>query len=257
MSHYDTLGVNKDSTTSEIKKAYRKLASKHHPDKGGDTAKFQEIKEAYDILSNSEKRAQYDNPQQGFNGFSYNTQGPAFEESLRKFHEAQEQARKNRPVELVYNISLEDAYNGSSHSIRIGGRSVSINIPLGIDTGRSVKYSKLAPDNRDLVIHFRVDPHAIFERIGMDLITRVEVSYWDLLAGTTATVQTIGGTTLKVNVKPFTEFNTKLRLSGQGMKTENTKGDLYVIVTAKLPTTVSDDLLELIKLEQTKQTESK
>ena len=63
MSHYDTLGIAKTATPEEIKRAYRKLASQHHPDKGGDTAKFQQVEEAYRVLSDPQQRAQYDNPQ--------------------------------------------------------------------------------------------------------------------------------------------------------------------------------------------------
>ena len=62
MSHYDTLSITKSATPDEIKKAYRKLASKHHPDKGGDTATFQKIEEAYRVLSDPQQRQQYDNP---------------------------------------------------------------------------------------------------------------------------------------------------------------------------------------------------
>ena len=70
-NHYNTLGVDRNSSPDEIKKAYRKLASQHHPDKGGDTATFQNIQTAYDILSDPQKRQHYDNPQpQGFGGFS-------------------------------------------------------------------------------------------------------------------------------------------------------------------------------------------
>ena len=70
MDHYQTLGVAKNATPDEIKKAYRKLASQHHPDRGGDTARFQTIQAAYDTLSDPQKRAQYDNPPPQFNGFN-------------------------------------------------------------------------------------------------------------------------------------------------------------------------------------------
>ena len=87
-NHYETLGVSKSATPEEIKRAYRKLASQHHPDKGGDTAKFQQVEEAYRVLSDPAQRQQYDNPQpQGGFNFNFNNSGvpPEMQDIFRNF----------------------------------------------------------------------------------------------------------------------------------------------------------------------------
>jgi len=245
MTYYTTLNVNKDASPSDIKKAYRKLASKHHPDKGGDTAKFQEIQEAYDVLSDETKRKEYDNPHSQFH---FNQGGNEdIVDIMRKF---QEEQMRNQPVQLVITLTLEEAYSGTKRVIPMGNKHSTVEVPEGIEDASSIRYGGLGPDGRDLLVHYRISPHPIFKRVGNDLVIIKKVSIWDLLAGASTTVETIDNRKLKINIKEHTEPGTKMRLSKQGMKPH---GDMYVVLDAKMPDNIPEDLLQLIKAEQLKE----
>jgi DnaJ-class molecular chaperone len=128
MDHYQTLGVAKNATPDDIKKAYRKLASKHHPDKGGDTATFQKIEEAYRILSDPNQRQQYDNPMpQGFpggagpHGFHFNMNGMDLNDIFAQVFNQRGQTHQRQPqtfrTQVV--VTLDQAYNGGSQNLKL------------------------------------------------------------------------------------------------------------------------------------------
>ena len=135
MDHYQTLGVEKTATPDEIKKAYRKLASKHHPDKGGDTAMFQKVEEAYRVLSDPQQRQQYDNPQPQFNGFPggfhFNAGGGMDDIFNSIFGQMHRQHRPQNPsYKTVIFFTLEDSYNGNE-------QTVTLNTHTGQQIGRA------------------------------------------------------------------------------------------------------------------------
>jgi DnaJ-class molecular chaperone len=107
MDYYQTLGVDKTASHDDIKKAYRKLATKHHPDKGGDTATFQTITQAYDTLSDPAKKAQYDSPQHSFNTFTQGSEQELFEQFFR--HAQQFSRRKNRDINIRVNVNFKQS----------------------------------------------------------------------------------------------------------------------------------------------------
>ena len=128
MNYYETLGVSKNATPDEIKRAFRKLASQHHPDKGGDTQKFQEIQAAYDTLGDPEKKAAYDNPQPQFQQFGGMPSG--FEDIFNAFgggnpfgdmfgRRPQRQQPRNKTLNLQTGISLEDAFFGKDLTLSV------------------------------------------------------------------------------------------------------------------------------------------
>jgi DnaJ-class molecular chaperone len=125
--YYSTLGVGKNADADEIKKAYRKLAGKHHPDKGGDTATFQKIEEAYRILSDPNKRQQYDNPImqgnpfQGFpgGGFQFNMNGFNMDEMFGQMFRQHNQHHHQNTYRTSYWISLEQAYKGGEEMLKV------------------------------------------------------------------------------------------------------------------------------------------
>ena len=138
-NYYDVLGVNKTASQDDIKKAYRNLSKKYHPDRnGGDDSKFKEINEAYDTLGDETKRRQYDNhnPFSGFNGFGENRGG---------FSWSWNQHNNIRPtpqnIESHIEISLTEAYYGCKKSVRIGTKTINIDIPKGVTTGKTIVYS--------------------------------------------------------------------------------------------------------------------
>ena len=133
-NYYDILGVNKNATQDDIKKAYRNLSKKYHPDKnGGDDSKFKEINEAYDTLGDETKRSQYDNPNpfgSGFGGFP-----GGFTWSWNNMRQMPQN------IEVHVEISMTEAYYGCNRNIRIGSKSFNIDIPKGVTTGKVIVYS--------------------------------------------------------------------------------------------------------------------
>jgi curved DNA-binding protein len=255
MDHYAVLGVSKTATPDEIKKAYRKLASQHHPDKGGDTAKFQQIQEAYAVLSDPQKRTQYDNPQpQGFpGGFQWNVDGMDIHDIFNQmFGQGQQGPRNNRQVYRTrINVSLLDAYNGSTQTLKIQNevesKLVEINVPKGIMHGTQIRYDNLLP-NSSLLVQFNVLPDLKFERRQNDLVTNHVISVLDLIVGTEFNFQTIAGKTLLVKIKPKTQPYMHIRLPGQGMPIMNSGnyGDQLILLKPYIPDNISDDIIDSI-----------
>jgi len=254
--HYATLGVARTATADEIKRAFRKLASKNHPDKGGDTQKFQEIQAAYDVLGDAAKRSQYDNPQPQFSGFpggganfDFNT---IFDMFGARFQQPQPPRAQHSRMTLW--ITLQDvAYPGPrtvSIGTSTGTHNVQVNIPNGIEDGDNVKYDNLAPGGQDLVVTYRVHPNPRWQRNGATLITEVSASFWCLVAGGDVAVTDILGNHLALTVPPGTQPGTLLRARGRGVPDRaGTRGDLLVRLQATLPDSVSPELMAAIKQE--------
>lgn len=252
--YYQILGVPRGASQEEIKKAYRTLAMKHHPDRGGDAAKFKEIEEAYRHLSDPQKKQQYDNPNPfggGFGGFG----GSAFDindffsQAFGQHHRRQQTTQYRTTIW----VTLEQAYNGSEHQVQLGnGREVyKLNIPQGIADGQAVRYDNLIP-NSILVVDYRIHHHQYFRRKNNDLYCTAKVNVLELITGTVIKVQTIAGTTLDVTVKPQTQPGTTMRIPGWGMKdgaNNGHVGDQYVLIDTYIPDTISDTLLTAIKQE--------
>lgn len=266
--HYQTLGVDRNASPDDIKRAYRKLATQHHPDKGGDTAKFQEISAAYDILSNPEKKSQYDNPQPqwqnapgggGFpGGFHFHSGGvpPGFEDIFAQFGMfGQRQQPRNRTLNIQTNISLEDAFYGKDLVATIGlpsGREqmVEIKIPAGSHDGLVLRLSGMGDDSvpnaprGDIHLTISVLEHPIFQRHGDDLHRKLEISCIDAMLGVTTQVDTIDGKTLDVTIRPGTQHGQMLSAAGYGMPKLNDnrfKGRLLMPVSIKIPTFLTEE----------------
>ena len=169
--HYQTLGIAKTATPDEIKKAYRKLASKHHPDKGGDTSTFQQIEEAYRILSDPQQRQQYDNPSpfQDFGqgapgGFSFHTGGGGFDDMFAQFfRQTQQQQRPQQQLfRTTINVTLEQVYNGGEQVLRLQTHNnihhVKVDIPKGVHDGSQLRIDNVI-DGASLLVDFRINKH--------------------------------------------------------------------------------------------------
>lgn len=254
--HYATLGVAKTATQEEIKKAFRKLASQHHPDKGGDTAKFQQIQAAYDTLGDPDKRAAYDNPAPQFGGFG---QGAQFGNMHDIFNQmfggqspfAQHHPRRNH-VRMSLWVSLLDIARGGRRPVALGTQSgtntIEIEIPLGIEDGDNVQYQGIAPGGQDLVIQFRVQPDPNWRRQGLNLYTDRKVSIWDMLLGADAEVLNIEGNRLIIKIPPRTQPGTTLRLRKQGLRDQNgNHGDLMVKIQPEFPSTIAPEIIAAIQ----------
>lgn len=258
--HYTTLGVNKTATADEIKRAYRRLASQHHPDKGGSKEQFQRIQQAYDVLGDDNKRAQYDNPAQQFGGFpggfhfSFNGGGFNFNDVFEMFGQRRgpNQEYQRRMVRMSLWVRLHDVAVGGRRPVSVatpqGASTIEIDIPLGINDGDTVKYEGLAPGGGDLAIQFRIHPDATWARDGLDLITEKSISIWDLILGVELEVSDITGKKLTVRVPPKTQPQSILRLRAHGLRTaQGSAGDLLVKVVTTIPESIKPELIDAIK----------
>ena len=268
MDHYQTLGVAKNATPDEIKKSYRKLASKHHPDKGGDTATFQKIEEAYRILSDPQQRQQYDNPmpqgnpfagfQQAPGGFNFNFNGDIndlFGQMFQQHH--QRQANQPHTYRTSISISLEQSYTGGSQPLRLqtpnGIHAVNIEIPKGVIDGGQMRYDSLIP-NANLIVEFRVAPHLKFDRKGVDLYCNQQVSVLDLIVGSSFEFKTISGKTLEVRIPPKTQPHMHLKIAGEGMPIHgsNLHGDQIILIKPFIPDTIDEEITQSILRSKSK-----
>jgi len=269
MSHYDTLGITKTATPEEIKRAYRKLASQHHPDKGGDTAKFQEIEEAYRVLSDAEKRAQYDNPQPNNIHFNFNHGDINLDDIFSRFGfgnpfanhpHFRQQERRNKDIRADIQCQLHETLNPQSKTLRIKTsndqvHTVDITIPAGITSGTTIKYPGLG-DNMftnltrgDLYINVHVINNSAFEVSGLDLLTTLTISCFDAILGSEQTVVGLDGKQFLIRTHPGCQPDTKLKIAGEGLPAfqKDIKGHLFVRIKVQIPTDLSDSALEQIQ----------
>lgn len=260
MDHYSTLGVAKNATPDEIKKAYRKLASQHHPDKGGDTNTFQQIQTAYDTLSDPTKRQQYDNPMpRGPHGFNFNFgQGQNIHDIFSQFggfeniFRQHEQQRGVQNFRTRVNVTLLEAYNGTKKTLQLhtnqGANVITIDVPKGINQGQQIKYENLIP-NANLLIEFLIEPDLRFDRQLSDLYSNVPVSVFDLVTGTKLTFMTISGKQVEVSIKPLTQPYMQLKLVGQGMPILHSPhyGDQILLLKPYIPDTIDKEIVDILQ----------
>lgn len=266
MDYYKTLGVDKNASQDDIKKAYRKLASKYHPDRGGDTKLFQDLQAAYDTLSDPEKRKDYDNPQpQGFGNFGFS--GMPDDLFAQMFGGRSGpfgmggRTRKNRTMNLKVQLTLKEVIHGKKVVGNIplpSGReqSVEITIPRGLDNGDAIRYQGIGDDSiqgvprGDLIITIEEIPDPRFTRQGSDLYMDKEVSIWDTILGTTVDVETPDDVKLQIKVAPGTQPGTTLSCKGYGVSKRNndSRGNLYVRLKVTVPKNIDTGDLEIIKV---------
>ena len=250
--HYATLGVPRTAAADEIKRAFRKLASQHHPDKGGDTAKFQAIQAAYDTLGDAGKRAAYDNPAPQFSGFPGGAQFNSMHDIFSMFGQGFPGQQRRNHVRMSLWVTLRDVASGGRRPVSIntgqGQSTVEIEIPLGLNDNDSIQYAGLAPGGQDLVITFRIQPDATWQRSALNLATEQTVSIWDLILGGDLVVRSITGESLTVTIPVNTQPGTVLRLRAQGLRDQQgRRGDIHVKLAARIPQPVPPELIAAIQ----------
>jgi len=254
--YYKILGLDRSANDSDIKQAFRRLASQHHPDKGGDCHRFQEVQEAYSVLGDPEQRRQYDSPpgvrihRGGAPGFDFDA---IFDMFGAKFGDARNRVTAAR-IQLW--ISLADVAQGGPRTISVsspaGQHNIEITIPPGLQDGESVRYPRLAPGGVDLVVMFRVRPEPGWQRQDHDVIQDITLEIWDLILGRDIMTTTLSGREIKVAVPPRTQPGSMLRIRGHGLPHRNSsaQGDLLIRLLARLPPDITPDLLEHIRRER-------
>lgn len=260
--YYHILGVEKSASEADIKQAYRRLAMKYHPDRNqGDGAaeaesKFKEIKEAYEVLSDQNRRQEYDgnpfNNSQPFkhgttHTWSFNEDGGAeFNEIFNSIFGKNNpfgnftQTRPRQTPVYTITINLEEAYRGTS----VQADGLSINIPPGVRDG-----TKFYANNKFYVISVR--HHNKFKRANDDILVDVEINSVEAMLGISATLNHLDNTTLQFNIPAGINPGQIVKLSGKGMKNPETDrfGDLLVRVSVKtLSPLTEEQKVELKKL---------
>ena len=259
MDHYKTLGVDKTATPEQIKSAYRKLASKHHPDKGGDTAQFQKIQTAYDTLGDPNKRAEHDNPRPQYTGgtggfpggFNFGAGGNPFEDMMSQIL----RQRNSQPQQQLFRTTiwttLDQVFNGSEQILQLqtptGVHSVKVAIPKGIPDGGQVRLENII-EGASLIAEFRTHPHLKYTRQGHDLVCNHQISVLDLIVGTSFEFVTLSGKTLEVTIPPKTQPFHQMKIAGYGMPVTNSPvfGDQIILLKPFIPAIIDESITNSI-----------
>lgn len=276
--HYTTLGLSESATPDEIKSAYRNLAKKWHPDLNKDNpdaeATFKQINEAHDILSDPQKRTQYDQQRKfgnmgggspfGHGGFNFEFgHGSPFDDMINQFFGQafrQQQPAKNKDFQFTLNISLEEAFMGKSLpiSFEVNGqaRNIAVNIPAGIQHGTRLRYqgygdrsiNNLPPG--DLFVIVSVNDHALFRRDGPHLHMNLKLDAIAAILGAKREITAIDGTQIAVNIPAGTQHGAILRVASHGMPLHNNarqRGDMFIAVNIVVPKDLTDEQVTQLK----------
>ena len=255
--YYEVLGIAKGASEDEIKKAYRKVAKKYHPDlnPGNKEAeeKFKEANEAYEVLSNPEKKATYD--QFGFAGVDPNYgagQGGGFGGGFG----GQPQPRRGQDMNVTLNVTFDEAFNGTEKriTVRIPGKSESdthtVKVPAGaVDGGRVRLKGQGAPGENggaagDLLITTKIDAHPYFGRDKADVTVDLPINVAEAALGASIVVPTPDGKKIKVKVPAGTQDGKVLTIKGKGapdLKNKGQFGNLKIQIHVEVPTDMNDE----------------
>lgn len=272
-NYYHILGIDRSASQDEIKQAYRRMASRHHPDKGGDTQKFQEIEEAYRILGDPQKRQEYDNPRPNFNESIFSSSDgipPEFEHFFRNFNFnfnpfGAPQQPKNRTMNFRHDISLEEAFSGKILVVNVplpNGRErmLEIKIPAGIRDNTTLRLQNMGDDSisnlpkGDIMLTIGVLPHDRFRRQGDNLIYRASINCVQAMLGTSVKIDTLRNTILEVGIPAGVGKDNIVVVGNEGMPSmhnNQVRGDLIIelniTILQGLSETIKDKLKELFK----------
>ena len=286
IDYYKILGLSKNASEKDIKKAYRKLARKYHPDLNPNDKvaekKFKEVNEANEVLSNPENRKKYDEygehwqhaeeyekakqQQQQYQRSYQGTSGGFSEGDFSDFFESMFGRRasgaQGRQVKFRgqdYNaelqLNLQDVYKTHKRTLTVNNKNIRITIPAGVENGQVIKIKGHGGPGinggpkGDLYIQFSIVNHTKFKRDGDNLYTSVDLDLYKALLGGEIMVNTFDGK-VKLTVKPETQNGTRVKLKGKGFpkyKKEGQHGDLYVTYNLKTPTNLSAKEKELFE----------
>jgi len=279
--YYEILGVKKEASEAELKKAYRDLAKKYHPDKnkGNKEAenRFKEISEAYAVLSDKDKRAQYDrlgreafgpggaNPFAGFDfsefmgagggrsrrggGARRTSQTMDFTDIFGDLFGGGGATRgggfQQEPQEMQAEITIDfrDAVLGTTMSLSIDDAPVKVKIPEGIGDGQKIRLKR---GGTPLVITVHVRPHPFFERRGDDIYTDLPVTVGEAIRGAEVEVPTIHGSS-RIRVPAGTQSGRTMRVKGKGVQKKSATGDHYVRIQIMVPPSAPDEAVDAIE----------
>ncbi len=285
IDYYKVLEIDKNASEDEIKKAYRKLARKLHPDLNPNDSnakkKFQEINEANEVLSDPEKRKKYDKygkdwkhadefekakQQQGSSGFtSDNAQrNPNQQEDFSDFFESMfggnsggrrtsQSKFRGQDLSTELHLDLKDVFQSHKQTFTVNGKSIRLTIPAGVENGQTIKITGHGGEgvnggpHGDLYITFSISNSTKFKRDGNNLYVTVDLNLYTAILGGEMMVDTFDGK-VKLTIKPETQTGTKVKLKGKGFpiyKKEGEYGDLYITYQLKIPVNLTEKEKEL------------
>ena len=273
MDYYQTLGVKRGASDDEIKKAYRSMAMKHHPDRGGDEKKFKEVEEAYRTLSDPEKRQMFDmgvdpNRQQGGfrqqgNPFEFHFNSSNMDDIFESFGFGGFGGRRqprNKSFNINVAIDLEDVLTGKNINAEVGipggkKKLVTIEIPQGIHHGQQIRYSGMGDHSipnanpGDLLVNVAVRNHRFFRREGDSLVLDKTISVWDALLGNKLEIETLDKKKLNISIPPGTQPETVLSCRGEGLPNMRSKvrGPLLIKIKVDIPKNLNMSQIEALK----------
>ena len=276
-NYYEVLGVDESSSADEIKKAYKTLAKKYHPDlnQGSKESedKFKEVNEAYETLNDPQKKAQYDHMRKfggnggnfhaGFGGFGHEN----LDEMINNIFRSNgfgfgfgggpfaRQPQRNRDIQARLSISLTDAYYGKTIPIQINNTATPIQVvvPAGVESGDQIKFTGCGDTSNtslppgDLYVQIIVSDDSSFKRFGEKLAKIVDIDALDAIIGTDIIIDCIDGSKVKVNIPSGIQNGSQLRVAGKGMpiKNQSTFGDLILGINITIPVFNSNELAML------------
>ncbi len=269
-NHYKTLGIDSKADKNEIKKAYRLLARKYHPDvsKEADAEeRFKQVNKAYDILGDDGKKHAYDQeraapnhrPRNDPSAHTAQNHQPGsfdasfFEDIIRKdnrqtnnprndffdniFHSPnQRHTRNSEPTVATVPLSLEDIYHGSTRKIRLpDGRNLQVRIPKGIAEGQKIRISN-GPGRGEMHLKVKIAPHSLFTADGKDIHLELPIAPWEAALGSMITIPTLDGK-IKLRIPEGTQTGKKMRLSGKGLPGSPSGDQLIELIVVTPPAT--------------------
>lgn len=284
IDYYEILGLKKSATDDEIKKAYRKLARKLHPDLNPNdkeaNKKFQQLNEANEVLSDPEKRKKYDQYGKDWQhseqfekarqaggrsantggDFGGNFDGDDFSDFFSSMFGGSGSRRsqtkfRGQDYNSELQLALKDAYITHQQTLTINNKNVRITIPAGVENGQVIKLKGFgAPGlnggpNGDLYITFSITNDPRYKRLGNDLHINEQLDLYTAILGGEITIETLGGK-IKLKIPPETQNGTRTRLKGKGFpvyKKEGEFGDLYITYVIKIPTKLTEKQIALFK----------
>lgn len=236
MNYYSILGISETSSLDDIKRAYRKQAMKHHPDRGGDAALFKQINSAYTYLTELHSR------QVDEYGFDWTISDDEFDDLV------QSEPEQNKDLAINVHISLQNCYNNNTIEARyelLSGKfqTVTLDIPLGIKSNETIQYKGLGDDSittmprGDLMVTYVVDPHESFIRRSDDLCTSITISAFEAMCGTIKDIVGLSGDNYQIIIEPGTQPNSEKVYSGYGFynRKRNKYGNFIVITIVEIP----------------------
>ena len=266
MDYYSILGVPKNASEQEIRKAYKKKSMQHHPDRGGNEETFKKVNEAYQTLKDPAKRQQYDNPQPEFRFNTSNMGG--FDDVFSSMFGAgfrQQRQQRNRDIQLQYRIELSDCFTGKGVSLQYtmpSGRQefVDVRIPAGARDGDTVNIQGFGDDSipnlprGNLLLRIGVIKPKGWDIHNLDLIHSISVSVFDLITGTDVVIHSPEGKSINLKIPKGTQPDTTFSIQGYGLPEHNLRrrGSIFVKVKGKIPKIDDGVLLHQIQALKTK-----